>query len=76
MALKVFAILPVYVPTSFAGSLVLPPPEASEERPWHTLVACLSSLATRGGKIRDTGNEVVYVLGKVFFYKCFLDQFG
>ena len=29
-----------FVPTSFPGSLILPPLGASEERPWHTLVAC------------------------------------
>ena len=28
-------------PTSFPGSLILPPIGASEERPWHTLVTCL-----------------------------------
>ena len=27
--------------TSFSGSLILLPPRASEERPWHTLVTCL-----------------------------------
>ena len=31
---------PISCPTSFPGSLILPPLEASEERPWHTLVTC------------------------------------
>ena len=29
------------LPTSFLGSLILPPPETSEERPWHIRVTCL-----------------------------------
>ena len=31
---------PFLISTSFPGSLILPPPEASKERPWHTLVTC------------------------------------
>lgn len=41
------------IATSFLGSLIFPPPEASEER--------LSSLATGGGKMGDPGNEVVKI---------------
>ena len=41
----------IITPTSFPGTLILPPPEASEERG-------ISSLAG-GGKMRDPGNEVV-----------------
>ena len=38
---NVSQIIQTVLATSFPGSLILPPFEASEERPWHTLVTCL-----------------------------------
>ena len=48
MSYQESTVLKQLAPTSFPGSLILLPP-ASEES---------SSLASRGGKMRDPGNEV------------------
>ena len=44
------------VPTSFLGSLILPPPEVSEERPWFGLVTCYYCMTTEN--IRE-GSSVI-----------------